>query len=124
MYSKSSVAYRTLRNLDILKLPSERTLKRYRGLNQTGSGWHAKTIIQMQQAAQEKGIFGYGCCGGLCFDEMKLQEGLVFDVKSNELRGFVDLSDLDKEISRLSESPVDATVAKICVTVFLAKLGF
>jgi hypothetical protein len=38
----------------------------------------------------------------LSFDEMKLQD-LVFEVKSNELVGFIDLSDIDKEMSELRQ---------------------
>jgi hypothetical protein len=59
-------------------------------------------MLQMQQALLEKEIFGYGCSGGLSFDEMKLQD-LVFEVKSNELVGLIDLSDIDKEMSELRQ---------------------
>eukprot|EP00732_Lithocolla_globosa_P003197 Lithocolla_globosa_v1_NODE_2441_length_2005_cov_2.974359.p1 type:complete len:283 gc:universal NODE_2441_length_2005_cov_2.974359:478-1326(+) len=102
MESKSPTTYTTLRDNGFLKLPNERQLRRYTTdriktkrnvFNRVGQ---TKLISEMKDSFRSSGLFGKANCGGLIFDEIKLQDGLVFSRKNGELIGYLDISDLEQ----------------------------
>ena len=74
--AKSGSAYDELQSSGILTLPSRRTLRDYNGYNR------------------------YIC---LTFDEINVQENLVFDKYNGDLVGFVDLGDTDLNFSTFAD---------------------
>ena len=91
--SKSASAYDELRTSGILHLPSRRTLRDYRNAIKPTAGFNSEIVDELKKltaaySAIERNIV-------LSFDEMKIQENLVFDKYTGELLGFIDLGDPD-----------------------------
>ena len=79
-----------LKHLGLFALPSQSTVKRYRNFSMDGSGWTENAATEAAKLVADKGACALG---GLAFDEMKIKSGLVFKLSTNELVGFVDLSE-------------------------------
>ena len=94
-HALSAQSYESMRESGFLKLPSGRTILRYRNFNQPQSGWHEHSLRNMRESYDEflrqgKGRHDRAFMGGLYFDEVKVKEGLVWDERSDTLVGFVD----------------------------------
>ena len=102
--SKSSSAYDELRSSNILKLPSRRTLIDYKNAIKPSPGFNPAVISELCKIASPlKDWQRYVC---ISFDEMKIQENLVFDKNTEKLVGFVDLGDPDINYSSFSEDVI------------------
>ena len=118
--SKSSSAYSDLRydkktGNGILVLPSLRTLRNYKNYIHPTRGFNPAVINDLADktvnfSAPERFVF-------IIFDEMKVQEDLVWDKHSGELIGFVDLGDITINYATLKKVEQLATH----VLVFLVK---
>ncbi len=87
LHAKSPAAYKELRDSGVLVLPSQRTLRDYRNFFKPKPGFNSENIERLKELCSDHtGIQHY-------VDEMKIQSKLVFDKRSNELIGFVDLGD-------------------------------
>ena len=94
---KTSSAYEELRNSNVLTLPSRRTLLDYKNAIMPKAGFNDEVVTELINTASSlKGIQRYVV---LSFDEIKLQERLVYDKHSGELIGFVDLGDAELNYS-------------------------
>ena len=83
--SKSASAYDELRSSNVLTLPSGKTLPQ--------AGFNPAVIQELIKTTE---LFtGHQRNIVLSFDEMKIQEILVYDMYSADLVGYVDLRDLD-----------------------------
>ena len=91
IYIKSHRLYEDLRNSGGLKLPSGRTLSDYKNFNSTDSGWHVENLQNMKRQFDQMKPPLHAKLGALVFDEVKINEGLVFDPQNWELVGFTDL---------------------------------
>ena len=99
--SKSASAYDELRDSGVLRLPSRRTLRDYRNAITPQTGYNPDVIDELRkQTSNFKEHQKFVC---ISFDEMKIQEGLVFNKFSNELVGFVDLGDPDKNFASFDD---------------------
>ena len=117
---KSPSAYQHLRydekeGTGVLVLPSQRTLRDYRNFIRPKRGFNADIITELTKKTanfsnEEKFVV-------ISFDEMKVQEDLVWDKHTNELIGFVDLGDPAMNFSTFKEADKIATH----VLVFLIK---
>jgi hypothetical protein len=87
--------------MDILKLPSGRTLRRYKNAQVVESGWFDKDIKRMVAAMAAKGCKPAAMYGGLMFDEMKIKDGLVWSQATGELVGWSDIGEraTDEDLS-------------------------
>ena len=85
IYIKSHSLYEDIRNSGGLKLPSGRTLSDYKNFNHADSGWHMETIQTMRKQFDKMKPPKHAKLGQLVFDEVKINEGLVFDPKNWEL---------------------------------------
>ena len=91
LHAKSPAAYKELQESGILVLPSQRTLRDYRNFFKPKPGFNAENIERLKDLSKE--YFDIQRYVVLSFDEMKIQSKLVFDKRSNELIGFVDLGE-------------------------------
>ncbi len=118
--AKSTAAYNELRLNDkvgsgVMVLPSLRTLRDYRNYIRPKRGFNDMVVTELQSktsnfTACERYII-------ISFDEMKIQEDLVWDKNSGELIGFIDLGDAEINYATLDKSNKLATH----VLVFLIK---
>ena len=91
LHAKSPAAYKELRDSGVLVLPSQRTLRDYRNFFKPKPGFNTENIERLKGLCSDHiGIQRYVV---LSLDEMKIQSKLVFDKRSNELIGFIDLGD-------------------------------
>ena len=91
MYAKSHSAYEDLRETGFLRLPSGRLLSDYKNFSSARSGWQMTTLQAMKHNFEKTNIGKHGLLRGLFFDEVKIKEGLVFDLSSFEPFGFADI---------------------------------
>ncbi|XP_065185901.1 uncharacterized protein LOC135816702 [Sycon ciliatum] len=96
-HARSAAAYEDMRSSRLLRLPSGRTLLRYRNFNHPQSGWNDGTLDEMRSVYDKftdagKGQVDRANTGGIYFDEVKIKEGLIWDPRSDELIGFVDFA--------------------------------
>ena len=102
----SPAAYEELRPRNILRLRSRKTLRDYRKV-----GFNKDVIEELKT---EK-LFDTQRYVILCFDEMEIQQKLVFDKHDGELIGFLDLGDPDVNYVELQNRDRLATHALICL---------
>ena len=94
--AKSSSAYSDLRydsknDTGVLVLPSLRTLRDYKNYIRPQRGFNPEVIDELRKKTE---LFsGSERFVTILFDEMKIQEDLVWDKHTGELIGFVDLGD-------------------------------
>ena len=107
--SKSKSCYEELRNRNILRLPSTRTLRDYKHFITPHTGFQEKVIQELQlQTNSYSDLQRYVV---LLFNKMKINSNLVFDKNSGELIGFVDLGDPDINFATLEKEDTLATHA-------------
>ena len=97
--SKSASAYNELRSSNVLTLPSLRTLRDYKNAIRPTTGFNMEVIEELcktTETLQSSQRFV------LSFDEMKIQQNLVFDKHSGELIGYVDLGNPEKTSQTLT----------------------
>ena len=95
---KSSPTYEELRNSNILRLPSMRTLRDYRNFIKTKVGFQEEILKDLIKTTRD--YLGSQHFVVLLLDEMKIREKLVFDKHAGSLTEFIDLC--DPEINFLS----------------------
>ena len=118
--AKSSSAYSDLRydsktGSGILVLPSLRTLRDYRNYIHPTRGFNPAVINDLKHKTVN--FSGPERFVTILFDEMKIQEDLVWDKHSGELIGFVDLGDITTNYATLKNVEELATH----ILVFLVK---
>ena len=109
----SSGAYHALRSSGVITLPSERTLRSYTHWIEAGIGFQQAVddqLLKEMNINEEKDRYVV-----LCWDEVKVKEGLVFNKHNCELIGFIDLGDINNDLNRLEEecqsNPVGSSIA-------------
>ena len=105
--SKSKSAYEELRNSNILKLPSTRTLTDYKNLIKPKAGFRREILDNLKSITSE--YFDVERYVVLLFDEMKIRSNLVFNKHTEELIGFVDLGDPELNFNSFEGQPKLAT---------------
>ena len=105
--SKSKSAYEELRNSNILRLPSTRTLVDYKNLIKPGTGFCKEIIDNLCEITKDySNVERYIV---LLFDEMKIRSNLVFNKHTEELTGFLDLGDTQISYNMLEDESKLAT---------------
>ena len=105
--SKSASAYDELRSSKVLTLPSRRPLRDYKNAIKPSPGFNPEVINELTKLALPLKDHQRFVC--VSFDEMKVQENLVFDKSTNKLVGFVDLGDPDLNYASFQDND---TIAK------------
>ena len=91
LHAKSPAAYKELQESGIVVLPGQRTLRDYRNFFKPKPGFNLENIETLIDLSKE--YFDIQRSVVLGLDDMKIQSKLVFDKRSNELVGFVDLGE-------------------------------
>ena len=112
--SKSASAYDELRDSRVLTLPSRRTLRDYKNAIRPVVGFNPEIIQDLINTTSK--LEGYQRNVVISFDEIKIQENLVFNKHSGELIGYVDLGDPDLNYSTFKD--VDA-LATHCLVYYI-----
>ena len=105
----SSASYRALRLLNLLVLPSERTLRDYTHFVKAKPGFQPEIDEQLCRDAKLDSIPDFQKYVCLVFDEIKVKEDLVYDKHSADLLGFVRIGDVNEHLSRFEEIKLSAT---------------
>ena len=105
--SKSKSAYEELRNSNILRLPSTRTLVDYKNLIKPGTGFRKEIIDNLCEITKDySNVERYIV---LLFNEIKIRSNLVFNKHTEELIGFLDLGDPQINYNMLEDESKLAT---------------
>ena len=110
--SKSASTYDELRSSNVLTLPSRRTLSDYKNAIKPHAGFNTYVIAKDLEGSQRNVV--------LSFDEMKIEENLVYGKYSGELVGYVDLGDPDLNYASFENSEV---LASHVMVFFIRSLG-
>ncbi|CAC5369285.1 THAP9 [Mytilus coruscus] len=103
MRSKSVKAYDSMRDSGFIKLPSTRTLFDYSHYTKSALGFQPDVIKMLHDEASKLAMYedNHKSFVGILFDEIKIQEDLVFDKHTGELIGYCDLDSIGNEILNL-----------------------
>ena len=113
----SSGAYHSLRSSGVITLPSERTLCSYTHWIKSGIGFQQAVddqLLKEMNISEEMHRYVV-----LCWDEVKVKEGLVFDKHACELIGFTDLGDINNDLNRLEQQCQSSPVGTVASHVLL-----
>ena len=91
-----------IKSAQILKFPSLGTLRDYKNAIKPCVGFNSAVIDELLHKTSN--LIGYQRFVCLSFDEIKIQEDLVFDKYTDELIGYVDLGDPSINYSTFSDS--------------------
>ena len=97
LHSKGSAAYKTLRETGVLKLPGESTLRDYTNYIHPEAGFQLDVVDDIRCAAEK--LENNQKYVVLLHDEMSIKEDLVFDNKSEEIVGFVNIQNWTMDAS-------------------------
>ena len=89
----SPAVYDIMRNMGILKLPGQSTLRDYTSVIKTSPGFQEHVLLDLKRKALELSETQKYVC--LLHDEMSIQQDLVFDKQTNTLIGYVSNEQLD-----------------------------
>ncbi|XP_069123679.1 uncharacterized protein [Argopecten irradians] len=127
LWCRSPRAYEDLKAANIFALPSGRQLQRYKNITPQDPGLSTDILRWMSATARKLNIPPSGYYGGLVHDEMKIQEGLVLNLKGKEntLVGFVDTGAEGKLLRILKEGEVKQHLAsEVLQVTFVGYTGF
>ena len=116
--SESVSAYNELRSANVLTLPSLRILCNCKNEIHPTTGFSMEVIEELCKATET--LQGFQKFVVLSFDQMKIQQNLVFDKYSGELIGYVDLGDPEKNFSTFSNEDDLATYVMVYYVLGLA----
>ena len=88
LHSSSPAAYRALREIGIVKLPCESTLRDYTNVLHPRTGFRLEIFKELKDMASTLADNERWVC--LMHDEISIKADLVYDKRSGELVGFVD----------------------------------
>ena len=96
LHHLSSKSYETIRKSGILNLPSSRTLREYKHLENAKIGFSIEADRQLTDILQQKDdLAKYGV---VLLDEMYVKQGLVFEKSTGALFGFTDLGETNNQL--------------------------
>lgn len=93
LHSRSPAAYEVLRTTGLLKLPGSTTLREYKHVDSPSEGFQPHIIQELQSQASKLDLNHRYVA--LLHDEMSVRQDLVYDKRSGELVGFVNINSWD-----------------------------
>ena len=113
LWCRSSKNYQQLRDSKVLILPHGNTLRMYKNCVDQQSGFHADVFLWMQEEAKKHYPSDGSFAGGICIDEMSIQEDLCMIKTNGEVRlvGFVDMGEESDNFNTLTSGKKERTLA-------------
>ena len=105
----SSSSYHALRTTGFLHLPSERTLCDYTHYVQARSGFQNDVDGDLKREANVTNLEEWKKHVVVLIDEMKIKESLVYDEHGTKIIGFMDIGDVNNQLSQLEKSCLSET---------------
>lgn len=111
IYHKSPAAYRQIasKRNEFLRLPHVSTLKKYINFTEPVSGFNPDIIKQLIIDSKIETLDENEKSVSLLFDEMKVQEDLVYKKSTGKIIGYTEMGDLNEEISRFQTRCLEDT---------------
>ena len=120
----SSCTYHALRSSGFVKLPSERTLRDYTHYFQNKPGFQDEVNQQLLEEVEKMKLPDGRKYVGLLVDEMKVEEGLVYNKTTGEIVGFTSLGDINEQLQRLEQGGEHPPVAKYILVLMVRGIMF
>ena len=97
---RSPQAYQTLKDSQLLILPSRRTLQYYKNVVKQKPGINSENLLWMKKQATIQNISDFGYHGGILIDEMCVQDDLVITKHGDswDVVGFTDMGHTNNNI--------------------------
>ena len=99
----SSAAYHAMRTSNFITLPSERTLRDYTHYVQARPGFQDDIDVDLKREARLDELPEWKKYVVVVIDEMKIKESLVYDKHSAHIIGFVNMGDVENQLSQLEQ---------------------
>jgi hypothetical protein len=112
----SPKVYNIIRESGVLTLPSKRTLKDYTHWFRSDVGFQNEVLEQLQEEYKLTELNEAQRHVVLVFDEMRIQESLVFDKNSSNIIGYVNLGDINMRLKNLEATLEKGTEEKEVAT--------
>lgn len=100
LHSQSPSTYRTLKDVGVVRLPSESTLRDYTNIVHPHSGFQIEVFEELKRMATPLSPQERFVC--LLHDEISIKSDLVYDKRSGELVGFIDPANWSKSSAKES----------------------
>ena len=97
----SSAGYHAMRTAGFILLPSERTLRDYTHYFKEKPGFQKEVNQQLMKEARISELDEIQKHVVVAFDEMRIKEDLVYDKHTGKVIGFVNLGDVNNQLSAL-----------------------
>ena len=111
---RSYSTYDALRLSGCLTLPTERTLRDYTHHFKDTVGFNAKLDEQLFRESDVANLEDWQKYIVLMFDEMKVKEDLVYDMRTGELIGFVNFGDINDHLQHF-EQTLSSDISNQCI---------
>ena len=97
---RSPQAYQTLKDSELLTLPSRRTLQYYKNVVKQKPGFSSENLNWMKEQANSQDLSQFGYHGGLLVDEMTIQDDLVITKHGDSwnIVGVIDMGHVNNNI--------------------------
>ena len=113
LWCRSSKNYQQLRDSKVLILPHGNTLQLYKNCVDQQAGFQSEVFLWMQEEAKKHYPSDGSFLGGICIDEMSIQEDLCMVKTNGEVRlvGFVDMGEESDHLNTLCSGKKDQVLA-------------
>lgn len=100
----SSAGYHAMKTAGFIQLPSERTLRDYTHFFQTKPGFQREVNQELMKEAKISELDEIQKHVAVVFDEMRIKEDLVYNKHTGEVIGFVNLGDINNQLSSFEKA--------------------
>ena len=104
IYLKSPGTYKFMRSTPFIQLPCIKTLSKYINFTDPGCGFNPDIISRLASQVGLPDITDSERYINLCFDEMKVKSGLVYNKSTGQFVGFTDMGDINQEVDLFQRS--------------------
>ena len=113
LWCRSRKNYQQLRDSKVLILPSQSTLQLYKNCVDQQAGFHKDIFHWMKEEASKHYPSEGSFSGGICIDEMSIQEDLCMVKSNGEVRliGFVDMGQVSENLNTLCTGKKERVLA-------------
>ena len=103
LQQKSSAAYDLIRKSNCIRLPSQRTLRRYTQFYNASTGFSCELDEQMMRDSKIQSLEYYQKFVSIIGDEMYIKQKLVYNNSTGDLVGYCDIGDINNHLVQLEK---------------------